>query len=244
MLERIKVLWKNRFEGEIMRVVRVLGWLVICLGFGTMVLAEGFSVQGAFRANLRGSPIFQAEGGYSDLVLPELEVGGRLALDMNPLGEKTSVLLYGFADYRKTLQNTTTVAFGRGELGVGYLFSEERNTFFPRAVLSTGLEGSSPFNENIDSFGQLKASFEFVPTDRAKLGSSQRVGFIIIPFVPYIASESYYNFIDGSSEFSAYLGSLLYFSEQLFVGADLGVNSTGADTTTGYARVFANFTER
>jgi hypothetical protein len=230
-----------------MRVIRVLGWLVVSLMFSTMVLAEGFSVQGAFRANLKGSPIFQAEGGYSDLVLPGLEVGGRLALDMNPIGEATSFLLYGFADYRKTVQTRgefSTVAFARSELGVGYLFSEERNTFFPRAVLSTGLEGSSPFNETIDSFGQLKASFEFVPTDRAKLGSSQRVGFIIIPFVPYIASESYYDFIDGSSEFSAYLGSLLYFSEQLFVGADLGVNSTGADTTTGYARVFANFTER
>jgi hypothetical protein len=222
-----------------MRVTKVLGWLLVSLC--GVVWAEGFSVQGAFRANLDGSLIFQAEGGYSDLVLPGLEVGGRLAIDMNPIGDSTSVLLYGFADYRKTVQRINedaTAAFARGELGVGYLFSDTR-TFFPRAVLSTGLEGSSAFNETIKTFGQLKASFEFVPTDRATFGSSQRIGFIIIPFVPYIASESYYNFTKGESDFYAYVGSLLYFSEQLFVGVDVGVNNN-----TGYARVFTSFTER
>jgi hypothetical protein len=221
--------------------MKLLGWLVLGV-VASMACAEGFSVQGAFRANLNGSWIIQGEGGYSDQVLPGLEVGGRLALDLNPVGEKTSVLLYGFAEYRKAVlegETASTSAFGRGELGVGYFFSAERDTFFPRVVLSGGLEGSSTFNETIDSFGQLKASFEFIPTDRAKLGSSQRIGFIIIPFVPYVASESYYNFIDESVDFYAYVGSLLYFSEQIFVGADLGVNNN-----TGYARVFANFTER
>lgn len=230
-----------------MRVFRVLGCFMTTLLAGNFVLAEGFSVQGAFRANLNGSLIFQAEGGYSDLVLPELEVGGRLAVDMNPIGDSTSVLLYGFADYRKTVQTInadSTVAFGRGELGVGYLFSSTRNTFFPRAVLSTGLEGSSVFNENIKTFGQLKASFEFVPTDRATFGSSQRIGFIIIPFVPYVASESYYNFTKSEADFYAYVGSLLYFSEQLFVGVDVGVNNAGTENAVGYARVFTSFTER
>jgi hypothetical protein len=196
---------------------------------------------------LDGSLILQGEGGYSDQVLPGLEVGGRLALDLNPVGEKTFILLYGFAEYRKTFleqsvlseNDWVTQAFARGELGVGYLFSEERNTFFPRAILQTGLEGSSPFSVNLKTFGQLKASFEFIPTDRAKLGSSQRIGFIAIPFVPYVASESYYNFIGGTSDVYAYVGSLLYFSEQIFMGADLGINNN-----TGYARVFANFTER
>jgi hypothetical protein len=183
------------------------------VGCGGMTYAEGFSVQGAFRANLNGSPIIQGEGGYSDQVLPGLEVGGRLALDLNPVGEKTSVLLYGFAEYRKTVlaqsiiaeNDLATQAFARAELGVGYLFSEERNTFFPRAVLQTGLEGSSPFSATLKTFGQLKASFEFIPTDRAKLGSSQRIGFIAIPFVPYVASESYYNFIGGTSDVYAYV---------------------------------------
>jgi hypothetical protein len=226
--------------------MKVLGWLAL-LVVGGMVCAEGFSVQGAFRANIDGSLIIQGEGGYSNQVLPGLEVGGRLALDLNPVGDKTSVLLYGFAEYRKTVLERTvfvesdvaTQAFGRGELGMGYLFSAERNTFFPRAVLSTGLEGSSPFSVNLKTFGQLKASFEFIPTDRAELGSSQRIGFIAIPFVPYVASESYYNFTGGTSDVYAYVGSLLYFSEQIFIGADLGVNND-----TGYARVFANFTER
>jgi hypothetical protein len=239
-------------QGENMRVAKVLGWLVVSL-CGT-VWAEGFSVRGAFRAALDTSLNLQAEAGYSDLVLPGLEVGGRLAIDLiaEPTlrGDvistetSTSVLLYGFAEYRKTLSNEITDAFARGELGVGYLFSAERNTFFPRAVLSTGLEGSSVFNENIKTFGQLKASFEFVPTDRAKLGSAQRVGFIIIPLVPYIASESYYNFINGSSEFSAYTGSLLYFSEQLFIGLDVGIKDSVTDNTAGYARIFTSFTER
>lgn len=231
-----------------MRVFKVSSWLVLCAVFGT-VWAEGFSVRGAFRAALNSSLNLQAEAGYSDLVLPGLEVGGRLAVDLTAepitggdvigIQGSTSVLLYGFAEYRKTLSNNRTDAFGRGELGVGYLFSPEPSTFFPRAVLSTGLEGSSVFNENIKSFGQLKASFEFVPTDRATLGSSQRIGFIIIPFVPYVASESYYNFTKGEPDFSAYLGSLLYFSEQLFLGVDVGVNND-----TGYARVFTSFTER
>jgi hypothetical protein len=223
--------------------VLVVWTILVC----STVFAEGFSVQGVFRANLNGSLIIQGEGGYSDTVLPGLEVGGRLALDLNPVGDSTSILLYGFAEYRKTLLEQTvyeendvaTQAFARGELGVGYLFSDERNTFFPRAVLSMGLEGSSPFSVSMKTFGQLKASFEFIPTDRAKLGSSQRIGFIIIPFVPYVASESYYNFVDESVDFYAYVGSLLYFSEQIFIGVDLGVNNN-----TGYARVFANFTER
>lgn len=229
-----------RLSGKVL----VVWTILVC----SPVLAEGFSVQGAFRAKLNGSFNIQGEGGYSDTVLPGLEVGGRLALDLTVapivggdvigIYAETSILLYGFAEYRKTLSNNTTDAFGRGELGVGYLFSN-RNTFFPRVVLSTGLEGSSPFNETMDSFGQLKASFEFIPTDRAKLGSSQRIGLIIIPFVPYVASESYYNFIDESVDFYAYVGSLLYFSEQVFIGADVGVNNN-----TGYARVFANFTER
>jgi hypothetical protein len=237
-----------------MRVSKVLGWLIVSFGLGNVVLAEGFTVQGAFRAALDSSLNLQAEAGYSDLVLPGLEVGGRLAVDLTAeptlrgdvisTETSTSVLLYGFAEYRKTLSNNTADAFGRGELGVGYLFSVERNTFFPRAVLSTGLEGSSVFNENIKSFGQLKASFEFVPTDRAKLGSSQRIGLIIIPLVPYVASESYYNFIDGSSEFSAYAGSLLYFSEQLFIGLDVGIKDSETDNATVYAKVFTSFTER
>jgi hypothetical protein len=223
--------------------VLVVWTILVC----STAFAEGFSVQGAFRANLNGALIIQGEGGYSDQVLPGLEVGGRLALDLNPVGDSTSILLYGFAEYRKTVLEQTlyeendlaTQAFARGELGVGYLFSDARNTFFPRAVLSTGLEGSSPFSTSMKTFGQLKASFEFIPTDRAKLGSSQRIGFIIIPFVPYVASEFYYNFIDESVDFYAYAGSLLYFSEQIFIGVDLGVNNN-----TPYARVFANFTER
>ncbi len=234
-----------------MRVFRILAWLTLILVFGgNLVLAEGFSVRGAYRAALDGYITLQVEGGYSDLVVPELEVGGRLAVDLNVLGtqgSETSILLYGFADYRKTVQTIkgdSTIAFGRGELGVGYLFSSESNTFFPRVVLSTGLEGSSAFNDTIDSFGQLTASFEFVPTARAKFGSSQRIGFIIIPFVPYIASESYYNLIGGTSEFSAYAGSLLYFSEQLFIGLDVGVKNSEVTNAAGYARIFTSFTER
>lgn len=204
--------------------------------------AEGFAVQAAFRYDFDGDLIGQAEGGYSAKVLPSLEVGGRLALDLNPIGESTTVFAYGFGEYRNALleeAGTTTSAYVRAELGAGYINSEVLKTFFPRGVVAVGVDGRSPTAGTIDGFGQFKLSFDYVPTNRAKFGVSNRVGLIVIPVVPYVAFEVTYDLTPQEVDVKAYVGSLLYLSPQFFLGVDVGMNNA-----VGYARLFASFSER
>ena len=213
--------------------------LIVLLG---QTYAEGFGVQAAFRYDFDGDLIGQAESGYSAKVLPNLEVGGRLALDLNPIGESTTVLAYGFGEYRTSLleqAGTTTSAYARAELGAGYISSEELNTFFPRGVVAVGIDGRSPSTDTIDGFGQVKLSFDYIPTNRTKFGVSHRIGLIIIPVVPYIAFEVAYDLTPQEVDLKVYAGSLLYLSQQFFLGVDVGTTNA-----VGYARLFASFSER
>ena len=97
----------------------------------SIATAEGFSIQGAYKYNFDGSMVLQGEGGYSDIVYPGIEVGARLALDLNPLGEASTILLYGFGEYSKTIEETeeaSSSAFAKAVLGLGYINSNTLNT--------------------------------------------------------------------------------------------------------------------
>lgn len=209
------------------------------LGLISGAFAAGFSVQGAYRYNFDGSPnTLEGEFGYSDYLMPGLEVGGRLALQLDPLGQAWTVLPYGFAEYRQTLfsEGSTAVSgYGRFELGLG---TSSLAPFFPRTVLAAGLDGRTSLGDGLDGFGQFKLSHDFIITNRSKIGLSSRVGLIAIPFVPYVAAEYSYDLYPSTSNLNLYVGSLLYLSRQFFVGLEGGYNNHS------YIRFFASFGER
>jgi hypothetical protein len=144
----------------------------------------------------------------------------RASLQAIPVSNVVLIVPNGFLEYRQgLLQDGPTVlsAYGKLELGIG-----ELPRFFPRAVLTAGAEGRMPLADGVDGFVQSSLYFDFIVTNRARLGVTGRVGAILIPFVPYLGAEVYYDFYPATGVPKVYLGSLMYLSPQLFLGLEGG----------------------
>lgn len=195
--------------------------------------AAGFSLRGAFKLAGNG-PFVAAEAGYSDKLSAEIEIGGRLGFD----GETKVILPYVFAEYRRDLHkegSATIQVVSRGELGLGYAYG--LSSIVPRLQFFGGIDARYPLG-GIEAFGQARATFDFIPTNRLKPGVSGRFGAILIPFVPFVGTELSYNFLGGVFDSNFFAGTLLYLSPQFNMGLEAGSGSNG------YVRLFAQFEER
>ena len=93
--------------------------------------------------------------------------------------------------------------------------------------------------QDTDMFAQVSVSFDYIPTNRAKLALASRVGLIVVPVLPYLAVEPSYDFESSVFDPTVYAGSLLFISEQAFLGLDIGYSEE-----KGFVRLFVNYTER
>lgn len=216
--------------------MRRWGTFVVLLGVlvGSSAFALGFSVRGALW--YFGQVGLEAEAEYADQLDQHLTWGVRASFQGLPLSSPVLIIPNGFLEYRQNLfqdTGTTLSGYGKLELGIG-----EVPQFFPRAVLTAGADGRMPLTEGIDGFAQASTYFDFIVTNRARLGVTGRVGAIIIPFVPYVGAEYYYDFYPQASVPKVYAGSLLYLSRQFFVGLEGGFDP-GA-----FVRLIFQFSER
>lgn len=216
--------------------MRRLGIVVAVLGVwaGSSALALGFSVRGALW--YFGQFGLEAELEYADKLDQNLTWGVRASFQGLPLSSPVLIVPNGFIEYRQTLlqdAGTSLSGYGKLELGIG-----EVPQFFPRAVVTAGADGRMPVSDGADGFAQGSTYFDFIPTNRARLGVAGRVGAIIIPFVPYVGAEYYYDLIPKTSVPKVYAGSLLYLSPQFFVGLEGGFNPGG------FVRLLFQWSER
>lgn len=216
--------------------MRRWGIFVVLLGvlIGSSALALGFSVRGALRYD--GAFGLEGELEYADRLDETLTWGVRASLQAIPLSDVVLIVPNGFLEYRQGLIQdgpTALSGYGKLELGIG-----ELPQFFPRAVLSAGVEGRMPLMDGLDGFAQSGAYFDFIVTNRARLGVTGRVGAILIPFVPYLGAEYYYDFYPQTGVPKVYLGSLMYLSPQFFWGLEGGFDPSA------FVRVLFQFSER
>jgi len=216
--------------------MRRLGIFVMLLGMwvGSSALALGFSVRGALW--YFGAFGLEAEAEYADKLDQNLTWGVRASFQGLPLSSPVLIVPNGFIEYRQNLLqdvNTTLSGYGKLEMGIGLV-----PQFFPRAVLTAGADGRTPVAEGIDGFAQTSTYFDFIPTNRVRLGVTGRVGAVLIPFIPYLGAEYYYDFIPKTSVPKVYAGSLMYLSPQIFVGLEGGFNPGG------FVRLLFQWSER
>ena len=217
--------------------MRLMGklFLLTMLLISSSALALGFSVRGAVRFD--GKFGLEGEVEYADKLDPKITWGVRASLRAIPLSDPVVLIVpNGFIEYRENLlEDKTTVlsGYGKAEVGIGWL-----PQFFPRLVLTGGIDGRTPLADGIDGFGQASSYFDFIVTNRAKLGLTGRVGAIIVPVVPYVGFDLNYDFYPGSFGRNLHLGNLLYLSEQFFLGLEGGFD------TSGYVRLFFQWSER
>lgn len=216
--------------------MRLIGRLLLLavLLLGSSAFALGFSVRGALRFD--GKFGLEGEVEYADRLDAKITWGVRASLRAIPLSDPLILIVPGgFIEYRQTLldDKTTVSGYGKAELGVGLL-----PQFFPRLVLTGGLDGRTPIAEDLDGFAQVSTYFDFIVTNRAKLGLTGRVGAILIPFVPYVAFDLNYDFYPATVGSNIYAGTLLYLSPQFFLGLEAGFDPGG------YVRLFFQWSER
>lgn len=200
---------------------------------GSLAVAQGFAIRGAFPFNLSSSKLgFEGELEYSAKLDANLTWGIKASAQKIPLdgGDLVLILPGGFLEYRLTLMAQTS-AYAKAELGIGL-----SPQFFPRVVLSGGLDSRYQLS-GLEVFGQTSAYFDFIVTNRAKLGVTGRFGAIVVPFVPYLATDLNYDFYPARFVPKLYAGSLLFLLPQFFLGLEGGVD------TNGFVRLFFQFSQ-
>ncbi len=216
-------------------------WIVFMLGvilLGSSGLALGFSVRGAVRYDFGLSKVgLEGELEYADRLDANLIWGVRISARAVPLDSPLVLLApNGFIEYRTTLKDSTALTsslYARAEVGLGWL-----PQFFPRLVLSAGIDNRYKLAGLEDVFVQSKLSLDFIPTERLTPGLETRVGLIVIPFVPYLAAGLDYNFLNSTLSPKLYAGSLMFLSPEFFLGLEAGIDPSG------FVRLFFQFAER
>lgn len=211
---------------------RVLVLLAIMM-LGGLAMAQGFAIRGAFPFNLGSSQLgFEGELEYNSKLDANLTWGVKVSAQKIPLdgGDLVLILPGGFLEYRFNLMSQTS-AYAKAELGIGL-----SPQFFPRLVLTGGLDSRYQVS-GLEVFGQTSAYFDFIVTNRAKLGVTGRFGAIAIPFVPYVAADLNYNFYPAVLVPKLFAGSLLFLSPHLFLGLEGGID------TNGFVRLFFQFSQ-
>jgi len=212
--------------------------LIVAL-LGSSALALGFSVRGATRYDI-GSNKFGLEGEleYADKLNDNLTWGVRASVRKIPLldGDLTLLVPNLFAEFRQTVEGDDKRVvswYGRAELALGL-----SPQIFPRTVLSIGADSRFPLSESLDGFLQLSGYWDFIVTNRSRLGLKGRAGAIMVPFVPYLAFDLNYDLYPGQFNPNIFAGTLLYLSQQFFLGLEGGYD------TNAYLRLFFEFSER
>jgi hypothetical protein len=211
------------------RVILMLTMLVL----GSLAVAQGFAIRGAFPFNLSSNKLgLEGELEYNAKLDANLTWGVRLSAQKIPLdgGDLTLIVPNGFIEYRVALQ-TATSAYGKAELGIGIL-----PQFFPRVVLTGGFDSRYTLG-GVEVIGQTSAYFDFIVTNRAKLGATGRFGVLLIPLVPYLAADINYEFYKSQFVPKVYAGSLLFLSPQFFLGLEGGTDSDP------FVRLFFQFSQ-
>lgn len=211
------------------RVFLVLALMVV----GSLAMAQGFAIRGAFPFNLNSNKLgAEAEVEYNGRLDANLIWGLRVSLQQIPLdgGQTTLIFPNGYLEYRVPLQ-TGVSGYGRAELGVGIL-----PQFFPRVVLTGGLDSRYALG-GLEVIGQASAYFDFIVTNRAKLGLTGRFGTLLIPLVPYLAADLSYDLYPQTFVPKVYAGTLLFLSPQFFLGLE------GGTDTTPFVRLFFQFSQ-
>jgi hypothetical protein len=203
-------------------------WITLAVAWvlASSALGAGFSVRAALNYPLG----LEGELEYAAIVEPGLTWGVRLSAQKTPDADLVLIIPNAFIEYRKTVKENTSL-YSKLELGIGWL-----PQFFPRAVLTLGIDSRYSL-AGLDVVSQASIYLDFIVTNRAKLGSTGRFGLIVIPFVPFIGLDLSQEFYSNTFTPKLYAGSLLYLSQQLFIGLETG-SSNGA-----YARLFFQFSE-
>ncbi len=213
--------------------------MLLAVLLGGSAVAQGFSVRGAVRYDFGLNKLgLEGELEYADKLDANLSWGVRLSTRAVPWDAPLVLIVpNGFVEYRTALKESaelTSSAYARVEVGIGWL-----PQFFPRLVLSGGIDNRYAELLGLkDVFVQSKVSLDFIPTERLTPGMETRVGLIVIPFVPYLATGLDYNFVSSTLSPKLFAGSLLFLSPQFFLGLEGGLDPSG------FVRLFFQFAER
>ena len=213
-------------------VIKPVMLVLTVLVLGSLGMAQGFAIRGALPFNLTSNKLgLEGELEYNAKLDTNLTWGVRLSAQQIPLdgGNLTLIVPNGYIEYRVPLQANVS-AYGKAELGIGIL-----PQFFPRVVLTGGLDSRYALG-GLEVIGQTSAYFDFIVTNRAKLGATGRFGVLLIPLVPYLAADLNYEFYNGRFIPKVYAGSLLFLSPQFFLGLEGGTDSDP------FIRLFFQFT--